>query len=80
MQAIKIDFHARNNFLIKRFFPFWGFLERVFPCSPGFPGTHCTDKAGLEPRDQPASASQVLGLKACTTTARLKKFFLNVDN
>jgi hypothetical protein len=39
---------------------------------PGCPGTHSVDQAGLELRDPPASASasQVLGLKACTTTAR----------
>jgi biotin carboxylase len=28
------------------------------------------DQAGLELRNPPASASQVLGLKACATTAR----------
>jgi hypothetical protein len=40
-------------------------------CSPGCPGTHSVDQAGLELRNLPASASQVLGLKACATTARL---------
>jgi hypothetical protein len=34
------------------------------------------DQAGLELRSLPASASQVLGLKACTTTARLVLFLL----
>jgi hypothetical protein len=29
------------------------------------------DQAGLKLRNLPASASQVLGLKACATTARL---------
>ena len=38
-------------------------------CSPGYPGTHFVDQAGLELRKSPASASQVLGLKACATTA-----------
>jgi hypothetical protein len=33
------------------------------------PGTHSVDQAGLELRNPPAFASQVLGLKACTTTA-----------
>jgi hypothetical protein len=33
-------------------------------CSPGCPGTHSVDQAGLELRNPPASASQVLGLKA----------------
>jgi hypothetical protein len=37
----------------------------------GSPGTHSVDQAGLELRNPPASASQVLGLKACPTAARL---------
>ncbi|GAB1296864.1 Cyclin N-terminal domain-containing protein 1 [Apodemus speciosus] len=32
-------------------------------CSPGCPGIHSLDQAGLELRNPPASASQVLGLK-----------------
>jgi hypothetical protein len=44
------------------------FRERVFLCSPGCPGTHSVDQAGLELRNPPASASRVLGLKACATT------------
>ncbi|GAB1299411.1 Dynein axonemal assembly factor 11 [Apodemus speciosus] len=36
--------------------------------SPGCPGTHSVDQAGLELRNPPASASQVLGLQACATT------------
>jgi hypothetical protein len=39
-----------------------------FLCSPGCPGTYSVDQAGLELRNPPASASQVLGLKACATT------------
>jgi hypothetical protein len=31
-------------------------------CSPGCPGTHSVDQAGLELTNPPASASQVLGL------------------
>ena len=46
-------------------------FDRVSLCSPGCPGTHSVDQAGLELRNPPASASRVLGLKACTTTARL---------
>jgi hypothetical protein len=42
--------------------------------SPGYPGTHSVDQAGLELRNPPASASQVLGLKACATTTRLIVF------
>jgi hypothetical protein len=44
--------------------------ERVSLNSPGCPGTHFVDQAGLELRSPPASASQVLGLKLCATTAR----------
>ena len=44
------------------------FRDRVSLCSPGCPGTHFVDQAGLELRNLPASASQVLGLKACATT------------
>jgi hypothetical protein len=42
---------------------------RVSLYSPGCPGTHFVDQAGLELRNPPASASRVLGLKACATTA-----------
>jgi hypothetical protein len=44
------------------------FRGRVSLCSPGCPGTHFVDQAGLELRNPPASASWVLGLKACATT------------
>jgi hypothetical protein len=40
------------------------FRDRVSLYSPGCPGTHFVDQAGLELRNPPASASQVLGLKA----------------
>jgi hypothetical protein len=43
------------------------FQDRVSLCSPGCPGTHFVDQAGLELRNLPASASRVLGLKACAT-------------
>jgi hypothetical protein len=43
------------------------FRDRVSLCSPGCPGTHSVDQLGLECRNLPASASQVLGLKVCTT-------------
>ena len=54
------------------------FGDRVSLCSPGCPGTHSVDQAGLKLRNLPVSASQVLGLKACTTTARLDIFSLKV--
>jgi hypothetical protein len=53
-------------FLFLIFVLFW---DRVSLYSPGCPGTHSVDQAGLELRNLPASASQVLGLKVCTTTA-----------
>jgi hypothetical protein len=47
------------------------FQDRVSLCSPDCPGTHFVDQAGLdELRNPPASASQVLELKTCATTAR----------
>jgi hypothetical protein len=61
------------------YFFFLVFPDRVSLCSPGCPGTHFVDQAGLELRNPPVSASQVLGLKACATTARpMKVFFFKV--
>jgi hypothetical protein len=57
-------------------FLFLFFQDKVSLCSPGCPGTHSVDQAGLKFRNQPASASRVLGLKACATTARQKQSFL----
>jgi hypothetical protein len=48
------------------------FSRQCCPCSPGCPGTHSVDQAGLKLRNPSASASQVLGLKARTTTAWLE--------
>jgi hypothetical protein len=52
--------------LLLLFFVFC-FFETGFLYSPGCPGTHFVDQAGLELRNPPASASRVLGLKACAT-------------
>ena len=49
---------------------FFFFLDKVSLCNPGCPGTHSIDQVGLELRNLSASASQVLGLKACITTTR----------
>ena len=57
------------------FFFFWLFRDRVSLYSPGCPGTHSVEQAGLELRNPPASASQVLGSKACATTTRLSSVF-----
>ena len=43
--------------------------DRVSLYSPGCPGAHFVDQADLKLRNPPASASQVPGLKACSTTA-----------
>jgi hypothetical protein len=50
-------------------FCFLVFRDRVSQCSPGCPGTHSVDQAGPELQNLPASASQVLGLKARAITA-----------
>jgi hypothetical protein len=55
-------------------FLFFGFFfrDRVSLYSPGCHGTHFVDQAGLELRNPPTSASQVLGLKAWTITTQLR--------
>jgi hypothetical protein len=55
------------------------FRDRVSLCSPGCSGTHSVDQAGLELRNPPASASQVLGLKACATMFLTVFFFFFKD-
>jgi hypothetical protein len=55
-------------------FLIWFFWDRVSLCSFGCPGTHSVDQAGLKLRNPPASASRVLGLKACATTSGLLSF------
>jgi hypothetical protein len=61
---------------------YWAFLcpppspDWVSLCSPGCPRTHFVDQAGLELRNPPASASRVLGLKACATTSSFLHCFL----
>jgi len=45
------------------------FLRQCYPVYPGHLGTHSVDQAGLELRNLPVSASQILGLKACIATA-----------
>ncbi|GAB1285036.1 Cyclic AMP-responsive element-binding protein 1 [Apodemus speciosus] len=43
--------------------------QEVSLCSPGCSGTHSVDQAGLELRNPPASASQVLGLQVSMPAA-----------
>jgi hypothetical protein len=44
-------------------FLFLVFRDRVSLCSPGCPGTHSADQAGLELRNLPASAPPSAGIK-----------------
>jgi hypothetical protein len=60
--------------IIVMYFVFLGlFRDRVSLYSPG---THFVDWAGLEHRNPPASASRVLGLKACATTPGLRQVLI----
>jgi hypothetical protein len=59
--------------LLLTFFFSW---DRVSLYSPGCPGTHFVDQAGLKLRNPPASASWVLGLKVCATTPGSASYFL----
>jgi hypothetical protein len=62
-------------------FVFLGFFfrDRVSLCNPDCPGTHFVDQAGLELRIPPMSASQILGLKACTMTAQHIFFYFQIQ-
>lgn len=48
-------------------------ILNVSPSSSGWARTHYVDQASLEVRDSSASASQMVGLKACTTMPRSHK-------
>jgi len=65
------------HFSLYNMFCFLVFQDRVSLCSPGCPGTHSVDQAGLELRNPPASACRVLGLKACATTPGLICFIIS---
>jgi hypothetical protein len=54
---------------------FWFVQGRVSLWSPGRAGTHYVDQAGLELRNLPASASQVLGLKVSDTSPGFNSLF-----
>jgi hypothetical protein len=58
------------------FFFFWFFETGFLYIALAFLELTFVDQAGLEHRNPPASASQVLGSKACATTARRRMFFL----
>ena len=69
----------RSNYKHRQtfFFFFWFFETGFFRVAPGCPGTHSIDQDGLELRNPLGSASQVLVLKVCDTTAQLRLSFLN---
>jgi hypothetical protein len=54
---------------------YFGVFKTISLCGFGCHGTWSVDQAGLELRNPPASASPVLGLKACATTPSLILFF-----
>jgi hypothetical protein len=68
------------NGYCKQFFVCFGlvfFFKTGFLCvALAVLGTHSVDQAGLELRSPPTSASQVLGLKACATTAQVQAIFI----
>ena len=70
--AVTIPEHYYAGFVVVFFF----FFKAVSLCTFDCTGIHSVDQAGLELRDSPASASQVLGLKACTIKATLKRGWL----
>jgi hypothetical protein len=49
--------HMGGRLVLRFFFFFLVFRDRVSLCSPGCPGTHSVVQAGLELRNPPASAS-----------------------
>ena len=69
MLKIICEFILRYCWSIDRHFCFVS-QDRISLCSSGCPGTHSVDQAGLNLRDLPASASQVLRLKGCATMPR----------
>ena len=68
------EFYIISSFTSIHYFIFW---NRVSLCSSDCPRTCSVDQADLKLSDLPASASasQVLGLKACATTAWPYFFF-----
>jgi hypothetical protein len=76
---VNVDFHVSIFTSKKIFFCFFVFQDRVSLCSPGCPGTHFIDQAGLELRNPSASTSQVLGLKVyATMPGSILIFIMNV--
>ena len=62
-----VSFCSPHSQLDRLLFSFLFFQDRISLCSCGCPGIQSVVQAALELRNLPASASQVLGLKACAT-------------
>jgi hypothetical protein len=56
----------------KKCFVLFAFQDRVSLYGPRCSRTHSVDQAGFKLRNLPALDSQVLGLKACATSAQLE--------
>jgi hypothetical protein len=66
----KAKSHQEQKDKGKSFYIYIFFWDRVSLYSPGYPGAHFVDQAGLELRNPPASASWVLGFKGVHYHAR----------
>jgi hypothetical protein len=80
MENITTNISTIFNIFFFFFFFFLVFRDRVSLYSPGCPGTHSVDQAGLKLRNPPASASRVLGLKACATTPASTRWLSTICN
>jgi hypothetical protein len=69
-------FPAVFFFVLFLFLFLFVFRDRVSLYSPGCPGTHFVDQAGL--RNPPASAFRVLGLKTCAIMPGPAEFLMRV--
>ena len=73
--SFSVDRKFKSFFSLPSFFPFY-FLRQGFSVSDSFGACSATDSCGPGwpwiHRELPASASQVLGIKTCVTTAQLQ--------
>jgi hypothetical protein len=71
---VELLLSIRHSFFVVVVVLFFVFQDRVSLYSPGCPRTHSVDQAGLELRNPPVSASQVLGLKHALPLPGYKTF------
>jgi hypothetical protein len=74
--SLSLSLSLSLSFFLSFFLFLLFFLDRVSLCSPGCPETHFVDQAVLKLRNPPASASRMLGLKACIITPNAGVAFL----